>query len=71
MYKETIKFKYKGKTYTFKTEYNRMVSQFLQVWYFEPLRPIYIGSVVAAKTIAKNIKKYNKGELKLPDIVFQ
>ncbi len=66
MYKDSVEFEHQGKKYTFKTEFNRMVHPFLQVWWYEPLDGLYLGSLEDAKLIAENIRKYNKGEYHIP-----
>ena len=71
MYKDSVEFEYKGKKYTFKTELNKMIHPTIQIWWYEPLEPMFFGNVLDAKTIAKNIRKYNKGEYKLPEMRFR
>jgi len=63
LYYDEITFVYKnGETYTFKTEPNPLNTS--QMWWFEPLVGMNAGTVKEAKIIAKNIRKWKKGEFK-------
>ena len=54
-YKCKLKFKHNDEIYTFMTEPNSFNN--CQMWWFEPQKTMYAGTVKQAKTIEKNIRK--------------
>jgi hypothetical protein len=54
-YKDEIEFIHDNISYTFKTEPNSLNNN--QMWWFEPLKTMYAGTVKDAKLIAKNVRK--------------